>query len=93
MRLKKTSIWVKLLLIVVIVYAVVTLVNLQDRVTDAQAEVAELEQQVLYAEQENALAAQELEDLGSEQSIRKIARIRLGMVEAGEIVFYDADAQ
>jgi len=93
MRLKKTSIWVKLLLIVVIVYAVVTLVNLQDRVTAAQAEVAELEQQVLYAEQENALAAQELEDLGSEQSIRKIARTRLGMVEAGEIVFYDADAQ
>ena len=92
MRLKKTSFWVKLLLIV-IVYAVVTLVNLQDRVTAAQAEVAELEQQVLYAEQENALAAQELEDLGSEQSIRKIARTRLGMVEAGEIVFYDADAQ
>lgn len=93
MRLKKTSIWVKLLLLIVIVYAVVTLVNLQDRVTAAQAEVAELEQQVLYAEQENALAAQELEDLGSEQSIRKIARTRLGMVEAGEIVFYDADAQ
>ncbi|MBR6118848.1 MAG: septum formation initiator family protein [Oscillospiraceae bacterium] len=93
MRLKKTSFWVKLLLLIVIVYAVVTLVNLQDRVTAAQAEVAELEQQVLYAEQENALAAQELEDLGSEQSIRKIARTRLGMVEAGEIVFYDADAQ
>ncbi len=93
MRLKKTSIWVKLLLLVVIVYAVVTLVNLQDRVTAAQAEVAALEQQVLYAEQEKALAAQELEDLGSEQSIRKIARTRLGMVEAGEIVFYDADAQ
>ena len=57
MRLKKTSFWVKLLLLIVIVYAVVTLVNLQDRVTAAQAEVAELEQQVLYAEQENALAA------------------------------------
>ncbi len=36
---------------------------------------------------------EELEDLGSDQSVMKIARARLGMVEAGEIVFLDADAQ
>ena len=93
MRLKKTSFWIKLLLVIVVVYAVVTLVDLQDRVTVARTEVESLEQQVLYAEQENALAAQELKDLGSEQSVKRIARTRLGMVEAGEIVFFDADAQ
>ena len=93
MRLKKTSFWTKLLLVIVAVYAVVTLVNLQDRVTEANAQVAALEEQVLYAEQENALVEQELSELGSEKSIKKIARTRLGMVEAGEIVFYDADAQ
>ncbi len=93
MRLKKTSFWTKLLLVIVAVYAVITLVNLQDRVSSAKAEVASLEEQVLYAEQENALMEQELEDLGSDQSVMKIARARLGMVEAGEIVFLDADAQ
>lgn len=93
MRLKKTSFWTKLLLVIVAVYAVVTLVNLQDRVAEANAQVAALEEQVLYAEQENALMEQELSELGSEKSIKKIARTRLGMVEAGEIVFYDADAQ
>ncbi len=93
MRLKKTSFWTKLLLVIVAVYAVITLVNLQDRVSSAKAEVASLEEQVLYAEQENALMEEELEDLGSDQSVMKIARARLGMVEAGEIVFLDADAQ
>ena len=93
MRLKKTSIWTKLLLVIVVIYAVVTLVDLQDRVTAANAEVAALEEQVLYAEQEYALVEEELEELGSDQSVTKIARSRLGMVEAGEIVFLDADAQ
>ncbi len=93
MRLKKTSFWTKLLLIIVIAYAVITLVDLQDRVTAANAQVAALEEQVLFAEQENALVEQELDELGTDKSIRKIARTRLGMVEAGEIVFYDADVQ
>ena len=52
-----------------------------------------LEEQVLYAEQEYALAEQELADLGSDRSVMKIARTRLGMVEIGEIVLCDADAQ
>ena len=93
MRLKKTSVWTKLLLVIVVVYAIVTLVDLQDRVSAANAEVAALEEQVLYAEQEYALVEEELTELGSDQSVTKIARSRLGMVEAGEIVFLDADAQ
>lgn len=93
MRLKKTSFWTKLLIVIVVVYAVVTLVDLQDRVSAANAEVAALEEQVLYAEQEYALVEEELAELGSDQSVTKIARTRLGMVEAGEIVFLDADAQ
>ena len=60
MRFKKTSFWTKLLLLIVVIYAVVTLVDLQDRISSANAEIAALEEQVLYAEQENALVEQEL---------------------------------
>ena len=93
MRFKKTSFWTKLLLLIVVIYAVVTLVDLQDRISSANAEIAALEEQVLYAEQEHALVEQELAELGSDKSVMKIARTRLGMVESGEIVFYDADVQ
>ena len=93
MRFKKTSFWTKLLLLIVVIYAVVTLVDLQDRISSANAEIAALEEQVLYAEQENALVELELADFGSDRSITKLARSRLGMVEVGEIVFYDSDDQ
>lgn len=93
MRFKKTSLLTKLIILVVAVYALVTLVRLQDKITDANREVRQLEEQVLYAEQEYALVEQDLEELGSDKSVKKIARARLGMVEAGEIIFHDADMQ
>jgi cell division protein FtsB len=93
MRLKKSSLGIKILLLVVSIPAVISLVNLQDDVKEANAEVAALEQRVLYAEQEQALMEQSLRELGTDKSIMKIARTRLGMVESGEIVFYDADVQ
>ncbi len=93
MRLKKACFVTKFLIVVVSICAIITLVSLQDQVRAAKAEVADLEQQVLYAEQEKALMEESLQDLGSDKSIKKIARTRLGMVESGEIVFYDADAQ
>lgn len=93
MRLKKSSLGIKILLLAVSIPAVISLVNLQDDVKEANAEVAALEQRVLYAEQEQALMEQSLRELGTDKSIMKIARTRLGMVESGEIVFYDADVQ
>jgi|GEM_PF-810581 Septum formation initiator len=93
MRFRKTSLLTKLLLLAAVVYALVTLVRLQDRVAAANARVETLEEQVLYAEQECALVEQELSELGTDKSVMKIARARLGMVEAGEIVLYDADVQ
>lgn len=91
MRLKKTSLLTKLLLLAVVVYALITLVSLQDRIQAAKEDVSALEEQVVYAEQENVQVRQDLDDLGSDRSVKAIARSRLGMVEVGEIVFYDAD--
>ena len=93
MKFKKTSLITKLLLLVVAVYAIFNLVKLQDGVAQAKSRIKTLEEQVLYAEQEYALVEQELAELGTDKSIMKIARTRLGMVESGEIVFHDADVQ
>ncbi len=91
MRFKKTSFLTKLLLLIVAVYAVYTLVRLQDRIQIARQTVSNLEAQVVYAEQDNAQLEQDLKDIDSDRSVKSIARNRLGMVEAGEIVFRDAD--
>lgn len=91
MRFVKTSLLTKLLLLAVAVYALITLVSLQDRIRAAAQEVSMLEEQVIYAEQDLAQVSQDLNDFGSDQSVKKLARSRLGMVEEGEIVFLDAD--
>ncbi len=91
MRFKKTSFLTKLLLLIVAGYAVFTLVRLQDRIQIARQTVSNLEAQVVYAEQDNAQLEQDLKDIDSDRSVKSIARNRLGMVEAGEIVFRDAD--
>jgi cell division protein FtsB len=91
LRFKKTSFLTKLLLLIVAVYAVYTLVRLQDRIQVARQTVSDLEAQVVYAEQDNAQLKQDLDDIYSDRSVKSIARNRLGMVEAGEIVFRDAD--
>lgn len=91
MRFKKTSFLTKLLLLIVAGYAVYMLVRLQDRIQVARQTVSDLEAQVVYAEQDNAQLKQDLNDIDSDRSVKSIARNRLGMVEAGEIVFHDAD--
>jgi cell division protein FtsB len=91
LRFKKTSFLTKLLLLIVAVYAVYMLVRLQDRIQVARQTVSDLEAQVVYAEQDNAQLKQDLDDIDSDRSVKSIARNRLGMVEAGEIVFRDAD--
>ena len=91
MRFKKTSFLTKLLLLIVAGYAVYTLVRLQDRIQIARQTVSDLEAQVVDAEQDNAQLEQDLKDIDSDRSVKSIARNRLGMVEAGEIVFRDAD--
>ncbi len=93
MRFKKASLATKALVLSISICAIVALVNLQDQLRAANKDLAELEQQVIYAEQEQAMMEEALRDLGTDQSIMRIARTRLGMVESGEIVFYDADAQ
>ncbi len=93
MKFKKASFLTVILIVVLVAYAVITLVNLQDRISVTNEQIAQLEAKVLYAEQERALVEQDLEELGTDKSVKKIARARLGMVEAGEIVFYDSDVQ
>lgn len=91
MQFKKTPLLAKLLILGLCIFALVTLVSLQ-KPTRTQRELGdELEQQVMYLQQEQKELQEDLAALGSDESIIKIARERLGMVGDGEIVFYDSD--
>lgn len=89
MRLKRSSLLTKLLILVLVVYATVTLVSLQSQVTKKNAEAQALQSSIEAARQENLRLQQAIDDLDTDEGVEAVARKKLGLVSKGEIVFYD----
>lgn len=89
MRFKRSSLLMKILLLVLVVYATVTLVSIQSQVTEKEAEAAELQSSIDVAKQENLRLEQAIDALDTEEGIEDVARQKLGWVSKGEIIFYD----
>jgi len=89
MRFKKASLLTKILILVLVIYATVTLVSLQSQVTIRKAEAEQLESEIEAARQENLRLEQAIEDLDSDEGVEAVARQKLGLVSKGEIVYYD----
>ncbi len=92
MRLKKTKLITKLLILGLAVYAVVALVGLRSQLQQKQAQASQLEKQVVAAQQANSALQEDIDALGTEEGILKIAREQLGMVSNDEILFFDSDS-
>ena len=89
MRFKRSSLLTKVLILVVVVYATVTLVSLQNQVLDKQEEAQTLQTEIEAARQENLRLDQAIENLDTDEGVEAVARQKLGLVSKGEIVFYD----
>lgn len=89
MKLKRSSLLTKIIVILPAVAAVATLVSLQNQLEEREARTAELENQVLAVEQENQRLQEAIDNAGTEEGIQDAARQKLGMVADGEIIFYD----
>lgn len=89
MKLKRASIFTKIVILALIIYAGVGLSGTKDRIAQAQAQRAELQAQVDAALQENAELRYDIEHAGDPETIAEIARTKLGLVMPGEKIFYD----
>ena len=89
MRFKRSSLLTKVLILVVVVYATVTLVSLQNQVTAKQEEAQILQTEIEAARQENLRLDQAIENLDTDEGVEAVARQKLGLVSKGEIVFHD----
>ena len=85
----KSSLLVKLIILIVVVYATVTLVSLRRQITEKQAEAAQLTSSITSAEQENSRLNDAIETIDTDAGVEAVAREKLGMVAEGEIVFED----
>lgn len=89
MRFKRSSLVTKILILVLVVYATVTLVSLQSQVTEKNAEAEALQSQIDTAKQENLRLEQAIDALDTDEGVEDVARQKLGWVSDGEIVFFD----
>lgn len=89
MRFKRSSLLTKLLILVLVAYATVTLVTLQSQITEKQALAGELQTSIDATNQENLRLEQAINALGTDAGVEAVARQKLGLVAKGEIIFYD----
>ena len=89
MKFVRSSLLVKLILLIVVVYATVTLVSLRRQISAKQAEAAQLTSSITSAEQENSRLNDAIENIDTDAGVEAVAREKLGMVGEGEIVFQD----
>ena len=91
MKLKHSSIFMKIVILALLVYAGITLANIRTRITQAREDQALLQSAVDAVRQENAELEYNIEHAGDPETIASIARAKLGLVMPGEKVFYDVN--
>ena len=89
MKLKRSSIWMKIVILALLVYAAITLVGAKGRIAAAKEDQALLQARVDAALQENAELEYDVEHANDPETIESIARTKLGLVKPGEKIFYD----
>lgn len=89
MKLVKSSLLVKLVILILVVYATVTLVSLRKQITEKNEQEAILNSSIAATQQENNRIQDSIVALGTDAGVEAVARDKLGMVDEGDIVFYD----
>ena len=89
MKLVKSSLLVTLVILILVVYATVTLVSLRKQITEKNEQEAILNSSIAATQQENNRIQDSIDALGTDAGVEAVARDKLGMVDEGDIVFYD----
>ena len=89
MKLVKSSLLVKLVILILVVYATVTLVSLRKQITEKNEQEAILNSSIAATQQENNRIQDSIDALGTDAGVEAVARDKLGMVDEGDSVFYD----
>ena len=91
LQYRRTSTLHKVVIAAAVVLSSVTLFSLRLVQWEAEEQLQELRHQLAALEQGNAGLRRDIDELGTTESIRRIAREELGLVDPDTIIFEDAD--
>ena len=90
-RAKKVGLLVKIALLILLAYLIITLVNVRQQIGDAHAAIETLTEQVNDQTQANTELSNAIENRNDPYYLEDVARERLGLVAPNDRVFYIAD--
>lgn len=93
MKIRKAGIITRLVILILIVYAAVTLIGLSSRIDEAQARTADMARQVEERARSNETLNYEIAHSGDPETYESVARSKLGLVRPGEQIFYDVSGR
>ncbi|MFI3312816.1 MAG: septum formation initiator family protein [Eubacteriales bacterium] len=89
MKFIRSPLALKLAVLIVVIYATVSLVSLQQETSELELQATVLQEELTAAQQTNSQLTEAIAEVDSDESVAEIARNKLGLVSPGEIVFYD----
>ena len=90
MRPHKSSLITKLVLLAILLYAVATVAALQPELEQLKQRRSALRDEIAELEDVNAQLQEDSRALGTDDSVRKLARERLNLLEDGDRIFIDS---
>ena len=87
--MRRSALITKLIILAVMLFAVVTIVALQPKITALKAEGAALSEEIADLQRANRTAQARIDALGTDASVIAIAREKLNFAFEDEIVFID----
>lgn len=91
LRAKKVGLLVKIALLILLAYLIITLVNVRQQIGDAHAAIETLTEQVNDQTQANTELSNAIENRNDPSYLEDVARERLELVAPNDRVFYIAD--
>ncbi len=88
MRVKRAGLLTKILVLALLIIVAISLLELNSRVDQAEAQKEDLTRQVAAQTQTNADLTDAIEHSDDPARIADVAREKLGLVAPGEIIFY-----
>lgn len=89
MKFVKSPLLVKVVILILAVYATVTLVSLRAQIAEKNEQAAQLQDSIIAVEQENERLQSAIDSIDTDAGIQDAARNKLGMASEDEIVFYN----
>lgn len=89
MKIKKTSLIIRIVIVALVLYAGISLVNLKAQTKKAEKQSGEFQEQVDDAVQENEELQYAIDHSTDPDVIEDVARNDIGLVKPGEKIFYD----